>query len=191
MRCAERAGGILDTCSDFSLIKHDIPEQSHSISGNGDLDVFTCASSSVPFRLLFESWLCDECFWGEHLCFWRPEKRSVTSVWVRWPPSAAVTWCFSSTVGHKDSPSTPANFLPYLWPSFSSKTPRCTPGPRKVVISSWELREKESSHCSFFVISFLLEAIRGRQTHERVSVDHTVRCAARRQRLSTVSSLTR
>lgn len=48
MRCAERAGGILDTCSDFSLIKHEIPEQSHSISGNGNLDVFTCASSSVP-----------------------------------------------------------------------------------------------------------------------------------------------
>lgn len=37
MRCAERAGGILDSCSDFSLIKHDIPEQSHSISGNGNL----------------------------------------------------------------------------------------------------------------------------------------------------------
>lgn len=115
----------------ISLIKHDIPEQSHSISGNGNLDVFSCASSSVPFRLLFESWLRDGCFWGEHLCFWRPEKWSVTSVWVRWPPSAAVTWCFSSTVGHKDSPSTPANFLPYLWPSFSSRTPRCIPSSQK------------------------------------------------------------
>lgn len=45
--------------------------------------------------------------------------------------SAAVTWCFSSTVGHKDSPSTPANFLPYLWPSFSSRTPRCIPSSQK------------------------------------------------------------
>lgn len=155
MRCAEHAGGILDSCSDFSLIKHDIPEQSHSISGNGNLDVFTCASSSAPFRLLFESWLRDGCFWGEHLCFWSLRKGQwrlyeCNDLHLPLSPGVLALQWVTRTV-HQPQ----LTFYLIFGQVSAAEHLAVSLRPRKVVISSWEPREKES------VISFLLGAERG------------------------------